>query len=185
MPESQEVNLLHVKPIDNDAAVASSSVLNFIPIQNNNFNNNDTVTTPTSISMNSFNMVIDGHNRRMNCDETSLSILNEFKLQNNLDKDLNNNNNNNNVNSILENEINRLRKYAYYLETENLRLSLKIDKTAKANSTTNNNTSLGVQETSSNNSNNLLTTGAAVNPFEMELRVRKAVPESDSDEYKV
>lgn len=76
--------------------------------------------------------------------------------------------------ATLNDEINRLRKYIYYLETENLRLNLKIDRYLAIG---------GNNPTASNNNN---TSGRSnLYPFEIELQCKKAVPESDSDEYKV
>jgi hypothetical protein len=101
----------------------------------------------------------------------------------------NNNPISSNVNTVLIDELNRLRKYAYYLERENLKLNLKIDRfavatTAKSGAIASPDRSrrgggAGGQTSLSSSS------AAALNPFELELSVRKAVPESDSDEYKV
>jgi hypothetical protein len=189
----------------------------------------EVITTPTSISINSFSFNINNNNhhntnnpnnaRSFNNSATFMqnmpaqsnqgfeesiiirnsSLMDDFRVLNELDRttitsaQLLESTGSGSVaaNSVLIDEIGRLRKYIYYLETENLRLNLKIDRvmTNLSNGNQaivlNNGMSSRQNNNSSGNFFNNPTTSAALNPFELELSVRKAVPESDSDEYKV
>ena len=175
-------------------APRSSSHAAFKKNNNNNNKNNsrssnyfdDFIATPTSMSINSFNFSINkspnnsvllsstAANQTSNMEESAL-LLDEFRVLNEMNRKSATTLQASEAaaadgNTVLVDEVNRLRKYIYYLETENLRLNLKVDRCLMSGQSS--------QINNSNRNNN-------ANPFEFDLRARKAVPESDSDEYKV